>query len=505
MNFIAHCVVPSLIAALAVSSAVNADQNQNFTENQAKQEQPSLTLQQAITLAQQHDPWLHGSQLKQSATLHRSVAVNTLPNPNVAISIMNLPTDSWEFNQEGMTQFKVGVSQMFPRGDTVALQQQQLEIASSKFALLRSDRKAKLKAMISGLWLDAYRAQQTIHLIESDWDLFEQMADVARASYSSALGQTRQQDVIRAQLEIVQLHDRLTVQKQIAESANASLSQWLPMFEGQHGQSDDILNTRPVGFELSTSLPTISLADPSLLDASAYDRSALAKRLNEHPAVKAVEVQRSVSKKAVDIAKQGNKPQWGVSASYGYRGQMASGVDNADLFSFGVSVDIPLFNQVQQDALVSASIAESEAIGTEKLVLIKQMMSEVEKGLKQLYRLSQRQSLYSEQLLTQTYQQAEVALTAYTNDDGDFSEVVRARMAELDARIAALNIEVDILKVMSQLNYYFADAASIALAPTDRQQSHQSHQSQNIHQRKTIARHKNRTINTTVANTKGAQ
>ena len=34
--------------------------------------------------------------------------------------------------------------------------------------------------------------------------LFEQMAEVAKASYSNVVGKTRQQDVIRAQLEIVQ-------------------------------------------------------------------------------------------------------------------------------------------------------------------------------------------------------------------------------------------------------------------------------------------------------------
>ena len=45
---------------------------------------------------------------------------------------------------------------------------------------------------------------------------------------------------------------------------------------------------------------------------------------------------------------------------------------------------------------------------------------------------------------------------AYTNDDGDFSEVVRARIAELNARVEALDIEIDRLQTISQLNYFFA-------------------------------------------------
>ena len=52
-------------------------------------------------------------------------------------------------------------------------------------------------------------------------------------------------------------------------------------------------------------------------------------------------------------------------------------------------------------------------------------------------------------------EQAEASLTAYTNDDGDFAEVVRARIAELNAQIDALNIDVERQKTIVQINYYF--------------------------------------------------
>jgi hypothetical protein len=51
-------------------------------------------------------------------------------------------------------------------------------------------------------------------------------------------------------------------------------------------------------------------------------------------------------------------------------------------------------------------------------------------------------------------EQAAASLTAYTNDDGDFAEVVRARIAELNAKIDALNIDVDRQKTIIQINYY---------------------------------------------------
>jgi len=429
--------------------------------------QKVISLEQAISLAQQNDPWLHGNQLKQKAVEHRSVASGALPDPQVSISMMNVPTNSWNFEQEGMTQLKVGVSQMFPRGDSLAIKESQLKIEASKFPLLREERKAKLKTMVSELWLDAYLAQQTISLIESDRALFEQMAEVARASYSSAVGKTRQQDVIRAQLEIVQLEDRLTGQKQKLESAIARLNEWLHLYDSSNLAQPFNFDSQPSAygegeynpFEVSKTLPVIRLKNPSLLKAAQYSRNKLAQELADHPSVLAIDVKKKVFEKNIELAKQQYKPQWGVNASYGYRDDMPSGDSRADLFSVGVSFDLPLFTENRQDKQLAASIAESEAVKTEELLLTKQMISAVEKELRQLYRLSERQAIYQDQLLKQTHDQAEASLTAYTNDDGDFSEVVRARIAELNARISSLQIDVEALKTVARINYFFAEAS----------------------------------------------
>ncbi len=415
-----------------------------------------VSLEQAIALAQKNDPWLHGSRLKQKALENRSIAAGTLPDPTVTLGIMNLPTDTWNAEQEGMTQLKVGVSQMFPRGDSLAIKQSQLKIESTTYPLLRENRKAKLKSQVSQLWLDAYLAQQTIKLIEQDRALFEQMAEVAEASYSTVVGKTRQQDVIRAQLEIVQLEDRLTSQKQILETTIARLNEWLHLFDAHSLNYSLDFDAQPLDFSVSTELPAIRLTNPSILKASNYARNLLAEELADHPALLAIDVKRRVSEKDVELVKQQYEPQWGVNASYAYRDDTPFGNSRADLFSIGVTFDLPLFTENRQDRQVAASIAEAEAVKTEKILLTKQMISAVEKELRQLKRLSDRQVIYQEQLLKQTHDQAEASLTAYTNDDGDFAEVVRARIAQLNARISALKIDIDALKTVVRINYFFA-------------------------------------------------
>jgi len=66
-------------------------------------------------------------------------------------------------------------------------------------------------------------------------------------------------------------------------------------------------------------------------------------------------------------------------------------------------------------------------------------------------------------LLPQIHNQAEASLTAYTNDDGDFSEVVRSRIAVLNAEIDELTINVDEQKIRLELNYLFIGSISTAM------------------------------------------
>ncbi|MDQ7073295.1 MAG: TolC family protein [Gammaproteobacteria bacterium] len=126
-----------------------------------------------------------------------------------------------------MTQLKMGISQMFPRGDTLRLQTQKLQRLNKQNPYLRLDRKAQIAVRVAALWFDVFNAKESIRLIEQDRDLFEQLLEISTASYSSAYGGTQQQDVVRAQLELTRLDDRPTKLKQKQDVAQKKLSQWV--------------------------------------------------------------------------------------------------------------------------------------------------------------------------------------------------------------------------------------------------------------------------------------
>ncbi|VAW40656.1 Heavy metal RND efflux outer membrane protein, CzcC family [hydrothermal vent metagenome] len=420
----------------------------------------TLSLDKTINIAQQNDPWLAGNTFTQESIDSMSVAVGSLPDPKVSVALANLPIDDFDFGAEGMTQVKVGVSQMFPRGSTLALKRKQLQLQSSQFPFQRQDRRAKIVVTVTHLWLDAYKAQESIALIEKDRELFEQLADVAQASYSAALGRTRQQDIIRAQLELTRLDDRLTMLNQKREMSLQKLSQWLSSYfldNYSNGDSSTAINFTN-GIRLDTQLPSRELLNSFLYDHNnTTSANEIFEYLSRHPAVLALKQKIATTDTGIDLAKQKYKPAWGVNASYGYRGETPAGINRSDFLSLGVSFDVPLFTKNRQDKELESAVAKSAAVQTQEWLLLRKFIASFETAKAQLYRLNERQALYQQQLLPQMHEQAEASLTAYTNDDGDFAEVVRSRIAELNAEIDALSIAVDRQKTITQLNYFFTN------------------------------------------------
>jgi len=425
-----------------------------------------LSFEKAIKSAQKNDPWLTGNIHKQRSIESMSMAVNTFPDPKVSIGLANLPTNGFDFGQEGMTQAKIGIAQIFPRGDTLTIKSQQLSIQSEAFPFQRQDREAKVAVTVGSLWLDAYRVQQSIALIEKSRSLFEQLADIAEASYSSALGKTRQQDIVRAQLELTRLEDRLDKLAQQKNRYEGMLSQWLMRLSTSNQSVEDAVLYSDLSLHnivLRKQLPQIELLHSDLVQAKYWlQPQALVRYFSNHPSVVAVDKKVNATKVGIKLAKQKYEPEWGVSASYGYRADDPMGRSRADLFSVGVTFDLPIFTENRQDKEVQSAISKTEAVKIEKILLLRKLLGSYSSAKGRLLRLKDRQNLYKSKLLPQIHDQAEASLTAYTNDDGDFSEVVRSRIAVLNAEIDELTLNVEEQKISLELNYLFVGNISTA-------------------------------------------
>ncbi len=439
-----------------------------------------IDMTMAIKAAKLKDPWLVGNKHSQDSVESLSIAAGSLPDPFISLGINNLAADSLNFGQEPMTNARIGISQMFPAGDSLSIKQRQLELKAGQFPFQREDRRAKITVTVGSLWLNVYNAQESIRIIEKNIPLFEQLVDIAQSSYSTAIGKSRQQDVIRAQLELTRLDDHLAILHQRREMFQEQLSEWLNGYfldkylknqkrEDQESGSQNI----PSAFLLTRKLPDIALLNAQLYTSAApIEQGLLFSKISGHPALRAIEQKIKTSQAGIDLAKQKYKPAWGINAGYGYRSSDRLGIGRSDLFSVGVTFSVPLFTANRQDKQVLSALSKTSAVKTEKWQFLRKMMASFETAKAQLLRLNERQKIFQSRLLPQMSEQAEASLTAYTNDDGDFAEVMRARIAEMNAEVNALNIDVERQKTILQLNYIFMANADDIIAKDHRAKDH---------------------------------
>ena len=397
--------------------------------------QETLSLQQAIGYAVNNDPWLKGNQLSERALLAESIADGELPDPSLSVGLFNLATDTLDFDQEPMSQFKIGLAQTFPRGDTLKLKRRQKRQQSAAYPFLRADRKARLTLQVSLLWFDTFLAQQSAALIEKNRYLFEQLVDVAHANYTATSGSTRQQDVIRSELELSQLNDRLSLLWQGHDASQQALGEWLSPEQ------------------LSSALPN-TLQNNSLTPMHFVNTQQVMAHIVRHPRVQVVDKKIAALTTGLALARQQYKPEWGVNAAYAYRDDAPGGDDRADFVSLAITVDLPLFTANRQDQRVSAASHRRGSVQTERDLVLRELLAGYQQARAQLLRLDERQSLYQNYLLPQMQDQADATLAAYTSDGGDFAEVMRARIAELNTKIMALELRVKRQKTLASMAYF---------------------------------------------------
>jgi outer membrane protein TolC len=293
---------------------------------------------------------------------------------------------------------------------------------------------------VTDLWLELWKTQESVRLIESNRGLFEQLADVAEAGYTSTMNGSRQQDIIRASLELTRLDDRITVLHSQVETAQADLGEWV--------------GTDTFSLRVSERIPQHLLAR---LPSTAFDFSE--NSLVNHSSIRATDQLIDAGAIDIELARQAYKPEWTVSAQYGFRDRAPNGQGRADLFSVGIGFDLPIFTGNRQDRTVSAAIARVEAAKSDRMLQVRRIKAEARAAAARIRRLDDRIRLYEQSLLPQTREQANAALSAYNNDDGDFAEAVRARIAELNAQVELIQMTAERAKNLASFRYLTAGAS----------------------------------------------
>jgi outer membrane protein TolC len=111
--------------------------------------------------------------------------------------------------------------------------------------------------------------------------------------------------------------------------------------------------------------------------------------------------------------------------------------------SLSVSFELPFFQKNRQDRKLSAALSERSAAEYKKDQLLRQMSSELDAEFAQWTDLNRRVSFYESRILSLSEDQAQAALLAYQSEAGDFADVMRGYIDDLNTRLEHVRLQVD--------------------------------------------------------------
>jgi hypothetical protein len=124
-----------------------------------------LELQDARLRALSSNPGLAEMQERYEALTHIAPQVSTLPDPVVSLNAMNFPWNSFDVNQEPMTQVQLGVSQMLPFPGKLGLRED-IALFEAEGALNSVDElRLNLDMNVTVTWWEIYFLDRSIETV----------------------------------------------------------------------------------------------------------------------------------------------------------------------------------------------------------------------------------------------------------------------------------------------------------------------------------------------------
>jgi len=385
-----------------------------------------LTLAAAEDIALEAEPGRLSLLARADAFDEEAAAAGQLPELKLRMGLANYPIQSGNFTTEGMTQAQLGLRMEFPAAGLREANARRFGSMADEMREGAGMRERDVLAAVRSAWLDTYYWQQAHAIIDEARPFFADLVTVTRSLYS--VGRRNQQDLLRAELELSRIDDRLIEMGNQHNRAIAMLSQWI----GDEAK-------RPIAEKLPqwNSLPPLA---------------AIRADLAGHPAVLAADARIDAREAGIEAAEDDLKSGWMWELGYGYRdGSMPDGSPRADFVSLSVTMDLPFGRDERQGRQLSAAFSERRAAEASREELLRRLASRLEAEYTQWTELSRRISLYETQILIQADANAQASLVAYQSDAADFANVMRAYIDDLNARVDHTRLMVERAKSYAEL------------------------------------------------------
>ena len=388
-------------------------------------------LNELITEAISVSPKIKMLKAKLGATSSRIEQGTNLPDPMLTLGLMNMPTNSFSFNQEPMTGKVIGLSQAIPYPGGLSAAS---EVKSVDTLIVREEInnvKNEIKKTISISYYDLQFVREEQKLNTERIKLLDQILEVVKSKYE--VGNASMQNIIKVEVELIRVTDKIEM---LNGKENALVAEINSLLLRKEDQSIDSENSST--FELSP------------IDFEPLLNSAM----NNQPNLKGIKFSEHKANLMEEQAEYEFYPNFNLGVQYSQRdNNKLTGMDYKDFLSVIAGISLPINYGGKKTAKVNEAKYLQSLYQEQYNSSIQELSGSISIIQAKISELIVRNKLNSNRLLPLAEQSLNISLADFQVGKIDFVNVINAEKEILNVKTDLIKIETDYKKNIVMLEY----------------------------------------------------
>jgi outer membrane protein TolC len=373
-----------------------------------------LTLDELVAEALEKNPEILAARRKFDAATKRPSQLGTLPEPKFSFTNFGVGHPASALNGSDFAYVGIGVSQEFPFPGKLSLLKQVAKKEADSERQMVLETELRVVSRLKQAYYDLYYSHKAIEIVEKNRELLDRFTKIAEAKYR--VGSGIQQDVLKAQVEISTLMQRLEMLGQQKASLSAFINSFLD---------------RPVSTELG---------NPAQVNKSELNRTLeeLLRLAQENaPRIRSRQELLDSGTFALNLARKEYMPHFGGSFQYQKTGSLYP-----DYYMATLEVKVPLYFWRKQ----RLGVEEAATRLVEMRHEYRMSSQEISFGVKDQFLMAKTSerllAMYEQGVIPQAAASLESALAGYQTGKVDFLTLI-------NNLTVLLNFEMDYYRELS--------------------------------------------------------
>ncbi len=431
--------VLSIVLMVVAASAVSYAAARVTPPGESPSLDPNATLSDYLVFAALNNPGLEATFHRWKAGLERIPQARALPDPRFSYRYFIREVET----RVGPQRQAFELSQMMPWFGKLDLAGNVAAQAARADYHAYEGAKRSLFLEVKNAYYDLYFLGRSLAVTQEHVNLLIPLDEVVRARYRAAAAS--QPDMIKVQVELGKLEDRLKTLRDLAGPTKARLNAAL---------------SRPVTalleIPMEISLPKRTLSEPS--EVALFDRLD-----RTHPKLLALSTTAHQHRLATDLARKAYRPDLTVGLSYVDVGEAPFGAtppdSGQDVVGAAVSLNIPLWHK-RLSARAREHRLRHLSAQRERQDLTNRLHARLKLDLYHLRDAQRKRNLYGDTLLPKAQEALTVTEAAFRNGSGSFLELIDAQRVTLEFQLAHARAGADHGRSLAAVESLVGDLAA---------------------------------------------